>query len=115
MEPQHFRKKPIVVEAEQLTRENVSAVVEWICENGGHAISGGFSRRTVPWVGIRTLEGTMTASLGDWVIREPFATEDRRFYPCKPDIFEATYEPESPDVGGVSTELKAAADEGMGC
>jgi hypothetical protein len=34
----------------------------------------------------------MRAEPGDYVIREPFPTDDRRFYPCKPDIFEATYE-----------------------
>lgn len=39
---------------------------------------------------IPTLEGTMTASPGDWIIRGVKG----EFYPCKPDIFEATYEPE---------------------
>lgn len=38
---------------------------------------------------IRTLEGTMTASEGDWIIRGVKG----ELYPCKPDIFEATYEP----------------------
>lgn len=37
---------------------------------------------------IQTLEGTMTASLGDYIIRGV----QGEFYPCKPDIFEATYE-----------------------
>lgn len=36
-----------------------------------------------------TLEGTMRVSLGDWIIRGV----QGEFYPCKPDIFEATYEP----------------------
>lgn len=42
---------------------------------------------------IPTKEGKMLCRKGDWIIKEPFATADRQFYPCKPDIFEATYEP----------------------
>ncbi|WP_204664866.1 hypothetical protein [Dyadobacter sandarakinus] len=38
---------------------------------------------------IPTLEGVMEASLGDWIIRGV----NGEFYPCKPDIFEKTYEP----------------------
>jgi hypothetical protein len=38
---------------------------------------------------IATLEGDMTASPGDWIIKGVKG----EFYPCKPDIFEATYEP----------------------
>jgi hypothetical protein len=34
----------------------------------------------------------MHARFGDWIIKEPFPTRDRQFYPCKPDIFDATYE-----------------------
>lgn len=41
---------------------------------------------------IETKDGTMRASEGDWIIKEPFPTGDRDFYPCKPDIFEKTYE-----------------------
>ena len=38
---------------------------------------------------VRTLEGHMRANLGDWIIKGVKG----EFYPCKPDIFEATYEP----------------------
>lgn len=41
---------------------------------------------------IETKEGVMKAFKGDWIIKEPFPTGDRDFYPCKPDIFELTYE-----------------------
>ena len=41
---------------------------------------------------IKTKEGEMKADIGDYVIKEPFSTDDRKFYPCKPDIFEKTYE-----------------------
>jgi hypothetical protein len=43
-------------------------------------------------ISIETKEGTMKAFPNDWIIREPFPTGDRDFYPCKPDIFEMTYE-----------------------
>lgn len=41
---------------------------------------------------IETKEGIMKAFKGDWIIKEPFPTGDRDFYPCKPDIFDKTYE-----------------------
>lgn len=40
---------------------------------------------------IETKEGVMKAFKGDWIIKEPFPTGDRDFYPCKPDIFEKSY------------------------
>ena len=42
---------------------------------------------------IRTLEGEMTATQGDWIIKGVKG----EFYPCKPDIFAATYEPADAD------------------
>jgi hypothetical protein len=39
----------------------------------------------------------MKAMPYDWIIKEPFPTDDRCFYPCKPDIFEKTYERISDD------------------
>lgn len=41
---------------------------------------------------IETKEGFMKAMPGDFIIKEPFPTGDRDFYPCKPDIFHQTYE-----------------------
>lgn len=74
-----FRKKPVVIEAVQWTGSNKSDV----------ALLGGRGR----WVGdtllVETLEGTMQAVPGDWIIKGIKG----EFYPCKPDIFEATYEP----------------------
>lgn len=43
-------------------------------------------------IGIMTNEGMMVANINDWIIKEPFETENIKFYPCKPDIFEKTYE-----------------------
>ncbi len=76
-----FRKKPVVIEAIQWTGDNYLAVNEW-CQG---AIPRDVLRDTLQ---IRTLEGVMTARVGDWVIRGVSG----EFYPCKPDIFAATYE-----------------------
>lgn len=80
-----FRKKPVVVEAclfdPGIDYDAACEVVRWC---GGRAVGEGCE--------IDTLEGVMLATPGDWIIREPFPTSDRQFYPCKPDIFAATYE-----------------------
>ena len=85
--PQKWKKKPVVIEAMQYdgTPESFNAIMEWSRPIiGSDAIgSSGLNIR------ISTLEGTMTASEGDWIIR---GVKDE-FYPCKPDIFERTYEP----------------------
>lgn len=75
----HFRKKPVVIEARQYTRNGQEAeqVAEW-CE--GHQTDLGCQ--------IKTLEGIMLANYGDWIIKGV----NGEFYPCKPDIFEKTYE-----------------------
>lgn len=75
-----YRKKPVVIEAVQWTGENVEEIEAFI--------GGGFSM-TSSGLFIVTLEGEMFASLDDWIIRGVKG----EFYPCKPDIFEATYEP----------------------
>jgi hypothetical protein len=70
------------------TKESANQVLAWIGGNGGEAerVHGARPERGII---IRTLEGGMTASPGDWIIRGV----QGEFYPCKPDIFEATYEP----------------------
>ncbi len=86
-EPQRFRKKPVEIEAVQLTNDphEAARIAAW-CGGVALASPGRVSLH------IETLEGTMVAHPSDWIIREPFPTEDRKFYPCKPDIFAATYE-----------------------
>jgi hypothetical protein len=97
-----YRKKPIVIEAFRW-KCNVKALCEW----AAHAdLSARLARgEKAPPSGnvdlplhvitgsdvleIDTLEGTMTAHRGDWII----CGVKGEFYPCKPDIFEATYEP----------------------
>lgn len=82
-----WRKKPVVIEARQLTVETHSAVREWC---GGQTWSRP-RMRAVTGLTIPTLEGAMNAEYGDWIIRGV----QGEFYPCKPDIFAATYEPAS--------------------
>lgn len=88
MSPEKFRKKPVIVLAWQATGiREMSRIVKWIESGGGSAVY----RAPIsfgPAIDIRTAEGTMEASLNDWIIRGIKG----EFYPCKPDIFEATYE-----------------------
>lgn len=75
-----FRKKPVVIEAVQWNGTNSVEVARFM----GESLYGEW----VNEISIRTLEGVMTASLGDWIIKGV----NNEFYPCKPDIFEKTYE-----------------------
>jgi len=78
-----FRKKPVVIEA-----------IRWVA-----GVNGPSTEEIGRWCGgvynvnrdvmiIPTLEGDHAATRGDWIIRGVKG----EFYPCKPDIFEATYE-----------------------
>lgn len=78
-----FRKKPVVIEAVQFDGTLVSIEMMGIPE-----VSQELGSNTCQ---IPTLEGVMTANPGDWIIQGVKG----EFYPCKPDIFEATYEPTS--------------------
>lgn len=80
-----YRKKPVVIEAMELTHENFAEVKGWC---GGKYWSRP-PMRAVTGLIISTLEGDMTAAFGDFVIRGVKG----EFYPCKSDIFAATYEP----------------------
>lgn len=89
-EPTKFRKKPVAIEAIQLTESNRAEILQWAKSYAplGHLI-GAVPKSCHPHqMLVHTLEGTMTASLGDWIIRGV----QGEFYPCKPDIFEQTYE-----------------------
>jgi len=77
-----FRKKPVVIEAVQYARHQMEAL-RIFCPTARWTQDG--------QVSIQTLEGSMIVSDEDWVIKGV----DGEFYPCKPDIFEQTYEPVS--------------------
>lgn len=113
-----YRKKPVEIEAMQLTGNapETHAVTEWMESNlypflVGNALEPGLLRyrdqietdHSRPDKGIyidpgtgdlmiRTLEGDMRATYGDYIIRGV----QGEFYPCKPDIFAATYEAVTP-------------------
>jgi hypothetical protein len=78
-EPKKYRKKPVVIAAMQWTGENREAIKSWC---------GASDWLYVPELVIPTLEGSMSALPGDWIIKGVKG----EFYPCKPDIFAATYE-----------------------
>ena len=79
-EAQLFTKKPVTVEAVQLTQANADDVAQWC---GGRIV---YTHRVA--FEIPTLEGVMEAQEGDWIIRGV----QGEFYPCKPDIFAQSYE-----------------------
>ena len=86
-----FRKKPVVIEAMQLVDlASHDEIGRWIRRNSATAFHSSGSHSGGVWLKIDTLEGVVTASTGDWIIRGVKG----EFYPCKPDIFDATYEPE---------------------
>ena len=79
-----YRKKPVVVEAVQWNGKNATEVL----------LLAGFDKKNIgdlyddTPITIHTLEGDMTASIGDYIIKGV----NGEFYPCKPDIFEKTDE-----------------------
>jgi hypothetical protein len=77
----------VEIRAMRYTGDNGAEVAAWVGEGW---TKGSLSGALI----IHTLEGAMTASVGDWIIRGVKG----EFYPCKPDIFEATYEPVEPSV-----------------
>lgn len=76
-----FRTKPVVKEAIQWTGNNLDELRAFVPEQFRH-------NKIHQPMGIITMEGVMTVSEGDWIIKGLKG----EFYPCKPDIFEATYE-----------------------
>ena len=77
-----YQKKPVVIEAVQWdgTDKSLGEIIHWMdCE---------LRNLEDNKLGIETLEGLMEASVGDFIIKGVKG----EFYPCKPDIFEQTYE-----------------------
>lgn len=83
-----FRKRPVVIEATQFTgtKQSIVEIKNW-SEGAIDSYTIQPDERVTD-VLIRTLEGNMHVSRGDWVIKGV----NGEFYPCKPDIFEKTYE-----------------------
>lgn len=90
MTVQRFRKKPVEVEAIKWDGTNWNEICNFIpvphvAKGDEETLKREPSRMPIL---IETLEGTMRAELGDWIIKGI----QGEFYPCKPDIFEQTYE-----------------------
>jgi len=97
-----YRKKPVIIEADQFagSAQNATPIIDWVLAGGGvarwheeiperRAPNGELSQMLVlEYIAIDTLEGTERCQVHDWVIRGVKG----EFYPCKPDIFEATYD-----------------------
>ena len=79
-----FKKKPIVIEAMQFDVGSTGNI-ERFCPKARVKVD----YKGAAFLSIETLEGVMRADLNDWIIKGVKG----EFYPCKPDIFAATYEP----------------------
>jgi hypothetical protein len=80
-----FRKKAVVIEAIQFESANLRPMLDaWGAEFSRTVIMQDVETGLI----IKTLEGEFLASPGDWIIKGVKG----EFYPCKPDVFEATYE-----------------------
>lgn len=86
-----YRKKPVVVEAFRL---GIDYIPDWFMDKVTtnkiilHGTSSGFNSVPDTNADIQTLEGVMHANYGDYIIQGV----NGEIYPCKPDIFEMTYE-----------------------
>lgn len=93
-----FRKKPVEIDAIQWDGSSHREMFLFlggdlqspIATSGKHFYIN--HSEVVGGLIIKTNEGDMCAMVGDWIIKEPFPTHDRLFYPCKPDIFAKTYD-----------------------
>jgi hypothetical protein len=76
-----FRKLPVEIQAVQYTGDNADEVIAWVGPDAYDTLRGQLV--------IHTLEGDHVATPHDWIIRGV----EGEHYPCKPSIFDATYEP----------------------
>lgn len=108
-----FRKKPVVIEAYLWGSEYIDyhgTTIQWI-KDAPVWIVDAIKNKTIlpvdpqegiiPTIQIKTLEGTMTCVVGEWIIRGV----NGELYPCKPDIFEKTYELVRGDEDDWTSEL----------
>lgn len=83
-----YRKKPVTIEAVRFDGLNPTEIKDFVGENCKVKIYDNEVTTPVARIVIHTLEGDMKVSKGDYVIKGVKG----EFYPCKPDIFEQTYE-----------------------
>lgn len=82
-----FRKKPVEIEAMRWDGSSYEDVIKW-ANNASDGNGTTIRFDSVLGLSVRTLEGEMFVITGDWII----CGIKGEFYPCKPDIFEMTYE-----------------------
>lgn len=82
-----YRKKPVVIETVQFKDDSSDTIIE-LQEFMRSDLRVSYADPDNPVIKIETLEGVMDASVGDFIIKGV----NGEFYPCKPDIFEKTYE-----------------------
>ena len=80
-----FQKKPLIIDAIQWTGSNYEEICKFVGEELTYRDLVGCE---INQLEIDTREGTMVAKVNDWIIRGVFG----EFYPCKPHIFEETYD-----------------------
>jgi len=98
---EQWRKKPVVIQAVQYTGENDGDIMNFAGVScSGHRPDG---------LHLTTLEGELHVSKGDFVIKGVKG----EFYPCKPDIFESTYEPASQPSPPTGKPLRAEVMEAI--
>lgn len=91
---QKFRKKPVVIEAVQYNGSNHEEIISFVGKSANYKANVGSSSdgkgglQSYSKLTITTLEGEMLVSENDWVIKGVKG----EFYPCKPEIFSATYD-----------------------
>jgi hypothetical protein len=100
-----YRKKPVVIEAVQYTGKNSGEIAEFM--------NTPIRTKTSPEEGnplgkiaIETLEGDMTVSEYDWVIKGV----NGEYYPCKPEIFELTYEIVKETIPAIAGGVRTVTD-----
>lgn len=86
---QKYRKKPVEIEALQLHMSNMEPLITQMRSDGYEVETHSEPpMRAISGIKIKTLEGVMQANFGDWIIKGV----QGEYYPCKPDIFEKTYD-----------------------
>lgn len=88
--PLQYRKKPVVIEAMRFYGDKrvMDGVARWCGGRIRSEAKASDHTDVAYWLDVPTLEGVMTADRGDYIIKGA----QGEFYPCKPDIFESTYE-----------------------
>ena len=88
--PKRFRKRPVEIEAMRWDGSLLSTetVTQWCGGAYDYEVKASDHTDKAEWISIHTLEGVMRADVGDWVIRGVAG----EFYPCRDEIFAATYD-----------------------